>query len=117
MLFDFEKPASRDFTETIRTLAHLSRFIIADLTDPSSIPQELQSIVPDLAVPVQPLLNESKREYSMFVDFSKYHWVLPIHFYKDQISLLASLKEEIIKRAEEKVGEITLEKAKRLERP
>ena len=37
ILFDFEKPSSRNFTETVRTLAHLSRFIIADLTDPSSI--------------------------------------------------------------------------------
>ncbi len=70
VLFDFEKPISRDFTETVRTLAHLSGFILADLTDPSSIPQELQAIVPDLEVPVQPLLLEAKREYSMFVDFS-----------------------------------------------
>src|SRR5436189_199425 len=56
ILFDFDKPSSRDFTETVRTLAHLSRFIIADLTDPSSIPQELYAIVPTLAIPVQPLL-------------------------------------------------------------
>jgi hypothetical protein len=52
VLFDFEKPGSRDFTETVRTLAHLARFIIADLTEPSSIPQELQAISPDLEVPV-----------------------------------------------------------------
>jgi uncharacterized protein YjbI with pentapeptide repeats len=63
ILFDFEKPGSRNFTETVRTLAHLSRFIIADLTDPSSIPQELYAIVPTLAVPVRPVLLEGKREY------------------------------------------------------
>ncbi len=57
ILFDFEKPSNRNFTETVRTLAHLSRFIIADLTDPSSIPQELQAIIPTLAVPVQPVLQ------------------------------------------------------------
>ena len=49
ILFDFEKPSSRNMTETVSTLAHLSRFIIADLTDPSSIPQELYAIVPTLA--------------------------------------------------------------------
>lgn len=117
ILFDFEKPSSRDFTETVRTLAHLSRFIIADLTDPSSIPQELQAIVPDLEVPVQPLLLEAKREYSMFVDFRKYGWVLPIYLYKDRESLIASLKDKIIEPAEKKARELAIEKAKRLERP
>lgn len=116
VLFDFEKPSNRDFTETVRTLAHLSRFIIADLTDPNCIPQELQAIVPDLEVPVQPLLLEAKREYSMFVDFRKYHWVLPIYLYKDRASLIASLKDEIITPADKKARELAVEKAKRLER-
>ena len=117
VLFDFEKPATRDFTETVRTLAHLARFIIADLTDPGSIPQELQAIIPDLEVPVQPILLETKREYSMFVDFRKYHWVLPVHLYKDQASLIASLESEIIEPADKMARELAIEKAKRLERP
>jgi len=107
ILFDFQRPASRDITETISTLAHLARFIIADLTDPSSIPQELQAIVPTLAVPVQPVLLEGKREYSMFSDFLKtYHWVLPVYYYRDQDHLLATLKEQVIKPAEQKVKEL-----------
>ena len=36
MMFDFEKVTSRDFTETIKTLASMSRFVIADITNPSS---------------------------------------------------------------------------------
>jgi uncharacterized protein YjbI with pentapeptide repeats len=107
MLFDFDKPASRDITETVSTLAHLARFIIVDLTDPSSIPQELQAIVPTLAIPVQPILLEGKREYSMFVDFPKtYHWVLPIHYYRDQANLLAKLIEKVIEPAEQKAKEL-----------
>ena len=107
ILFDFDKPESRNFTETVRTLAHLARFIIADLTDPSSIPQELQAIVPTLAIPVQPVLLEGKREYSMFVDFLKtYHWVLPIHYYTDQANLLATLEEYVIVPAEQKAQEL-----------
>jgi uncharacterized protein YjbI with pentapeptide repeats len=117
ILFDFEKPSSRDFTETVRTLAHLARFIIADLTEPSSIPQELQAIVPDLEVAVQPLILEAKKEYAMFVDFKKYHWVLPVYLYKDLPNLLVSFEGNIIDPAEKKVRELAIEKAKRLERP
>ncbi|MFL5629309.1 MAG: pentapeptide repeat-containing protein, partial [Ktedonobacteraceae bacterium] len=107
VLFDFEKPRSRNLTETISTLAHLARFVIADLTEPSSIPQELQAIVPTLAVPVKPLLLEGKREYAMFIDFpSTYHWILPIHFYRDQTNLLASLQESVIEPAEQKAREL-----------
>jgi hypothetical protein len=101
ILFDFEKPNSRDFTETVSTLAHLARFIIADLTEPSSIPQELQAIIPALKVPVQPLLQEAKREYAMFIDFQKYPWVLPIYLYKDQNHLLKYFQEKIIHPAEQ----------------
>jgi uncharacterized protein YjbI with pentapeptide repeats len=106
ILFDFEKPTNRDFTETISTLAHLARFIIADLTDPRSIPQELQKIVPILQVPVQPILFEGNREHAMFVDFYKYPWVLPIYFYTDQGHLLATLKGQVIEPAEQKAKDL-----------
>jgi hypothetical protein len=38
----------------VSTLAHLARFIIADLTDPSSIPYELATVVPTTPVPDDP---------------------------------------------------------------
>jgi hypothetical protein len=55
MMFDFEKPKQRDFTETIKTLAGLSRFIIADITNPKSSPLELQATMPDYMIPFVPI--------------------------------------------------------------
>jgi hypothetical protein len=106
ILFDFEKPANRDLTETISTLAHMARFIVADITDAKSLPQELDRIVPDLpSVPVQPLLQSSAYEYSMFEHFRRYPWVLPVYQYESIRELLASIEEKVITPAEAKVKE------------
>ena len=103
VLFDFDQPQSRDITETVTTLAHMARFIIADITDAKSIPQELALIVPNLpSVPVQPLLLSSQQEYGMFEHFTKFPWVLPLHRYSDLASLLASFKDQIIEPSEKK---------------
>ena len=108
IMFDFDQPNSRDVTETVTTLARMARFIIADITDPRSIPQELAFIIPNLpSVPVQPLLFSSQREYSMFEHFTRFPWVLPIYRYTDQISLLQSLKEKVLDPAEKKAQELT----------
>src|SRR5262245_13333394 len=105
ILFDFEVPERRNITETVTLLARMARFIIADLTDPSSIPQELQAIIPSVRVPVQPLLLEGSSLYSMFKDFDPqdFHWVLPVYQYKETDQLLATLAEKVIGPAERKV--------------
>jgi uncharacterized protein YjbI with pentapeptide repeats len=103
ILFDFDVPATRDITETVSLLARMARFIVADLTAPSSIPKELEAIVPQLAVPVQPLLEGAARPYAMFKDYWKYDWVLPICWYEGLEPLLATLAENVIAPAEEKV--------------
>jgi uncharacterized protein YjbI with pentapeptide repeats len=107
ILFDFSVPATRDITDTVSLLARIARFIIADLTDPSSIPKELEAIVPHLAVPVQPLLKKgASRSYEMFKDYWKYEWVLPVYPYKGLKSLLARLAEEVIAPAERKANDL-----------
>jgi Pentapeptide repeats (8 copies) len=117
ILFGFDKPSSRDLTETVSTLAHLARFIIVDLTDPSSAPHEVATVIPHTIVPVQPLLWREplvidgrvveRREYAMFQDLRRRHdWVLPTHYYTDQATLLATLKEDVIEPAERKAQEL-----------
>jgi hypothetical protein len=107
VVFDFEKPSSRDLTETISTLAHMSRFVIADITDAKSVPQELECIVPGLpSVPIQPILQAEAGEYAMFEHFKKYPWVLHIHCYKDVNDLVRSLSSEVIAPVEAKVKEL-----------
>lgn len=101
LLFDFDGPTSRDLTETISTLAHMARFIIADITEAKSIPQELQAIVPNLpSVPVQPLLLTSEREYGMFEHFRRYPWVLNTYYYDNLDEVLASIEDKVISPAE-----------------
>lgn len=100
VLFDFEKPSSRNLTETVRTLAHLAHFVIADITDAKSIPQELMAIVPNLpSLPVQPLLLASQHKYGMFEDFRNFPWVLKEFVYRDQATLLARLETKVIRPA------------------
>jgi hypothetical protein len=105
VLFDFSKPASKDLTGTVETLARMARFIIADLTDPSSIPHELATIVPFLrTTPVLPLRLAGSSGYSMFSDFQKAYpgWVLPTYEYSDVKSLLTELGT-VIAPAEDRV--------------
>lgn len=107
VLFDFNKPSQRDLTETISTLAHMSRFIVADITDARSIPQELHVIIPNLpSVPVLPLLVGSSGEYSMFDHLKRFPWVLDTVLYETSSDLVKSIKERIIIPAEEKIKEI-----------
>lgn len=101
ILFDFTGPVTRDLIETVSTLAHLARFVVADITDPRSIPQELQAIVPHLpSLPVQPLLRSGEAEYGVFEHFEDYPWVLPVFRYKDADSLLSQMEEKVISPAE-----------------
>jgi hypothetical protein len=106
LVFDFDKPASKDVTGTVETLARLARFIIADLTDPSSIPHELATIVPHLrSTPIQPLRLLGSGGYSMFDDFKAYPWVLEVHQYESGESLIAAL-DDVLPPAEQKVREL-----------
>jgi uncharacterized protein YjbI with pentapeptide repeats len=85
ILFDFEMPFSRDSAETVLLLAHMARFIIADLTSAKSVLLELQKIVPSLpSVPVQPIIAVNDSEPGMIDHLNQYPWFLQSFVYNDK---------------------------------
>jgi hypothetical protein len=84
----------------VRTLAHLARFVIADLSTPRSIPHELQAIVPDIQVPVAPIITAGEHPYAMFADLKKYPWLLHLRTYGDVKDVVSSVLKDVL-------GEVT----------
>ena len=104
IIFDFERPDSRDFTETIMTLAGLSRFVIVDLSGPS-VPNELRATIPHFKIPFVPIIEEGRKIFSMFPDLLGYPWVLtPVEFTNKE-QLIELLPTRVIEPAEEKFKE------------
>jgi hypothetical protein len=103
MLFDFELTRSRDFTETVKTMVGLARFVIADLSGPSVL-KELEATVPDFEVPFISIIEEGRHSPSMTTELTKYdwfHWPPVLFANKDQ--LIEMLPEKVIDSAE-KIG-------------
>lgn len=113
IVFDFDRPTDKDFTETINTLAGLSFFVIADITNPRSSPLELQAIVPDHQIPYIPIIQEGEKPFDMMANLqTKYPWVLDTVSYNSLETLIDAIKPAIIDRAIEKHNELSLIKAK-----
>ena len=84
VLFDFTAPSARNFTETMLTLASLSKCVIADLTSQKCIPHELANIIPHHpSLTIYPIILNGERPYSMFDDYKSYPWVRPLLYYKE----------------------------------
>jgi hypothetical protein len=110
MVFNFDKPETKDFTETVRLLANLSHFVIVDITNPRSAPLELQATVPD------PILQEGEKPFAMFVDLqNKYDWVLqPVIGYPSVERLIEVLEDKIVRPAEAKFNELLARRTRQL---
>lgn len=102
ILFDFERPDSRDYTETVKTLVGLSRFVIVDVSGPS-VPQELYATVPHFDLPFVPILERGRKGYSMLPDLYKYPWFLrPVVQFSDLRDLAGLIPSKIVPRAEKR---------------
>jgi hypothetical protein len=107
MVFNFERPTQRDFTETIMTLAGLSLFVIVDITNPRSAPLELEAAIPDYMIPFVPIIAEGEAPFAMIVDLQrKFNWVLEVLEYDSIDHLLAGLQDAVIVPALQKHREL-----------
>jgi hypothetical protein len=115
MVFNFDKPETKDFTETVRLLANLSRFVIVDITNPRSTPLELQATVPDYMIPFAPILEQGQEPFAMFADLqNRYDWVLDGIVYPSVDRLIEVLEDKIVRPAEAKFNELLARRTKQL---
>jgi uncharacterized protein YjbI with pentapeptide repeats len=114
IVFNFDKPQTKDFTETVRLLASLSKFVIADITNPKSSPLELQATVPEVMVPFQPIIERGQKPFAMLQDLWIKHdkWVFEPIEYRSVDSLIANLDQKIIKPAEARFEKLVKRRAK-----
>lgn len=111
MVFDFDRPTDKDYTETVQTLAGMSLFVIADVTSPKSTPLELEATAKQFKIPYLPILDTrvDARPFAMLVDLQKsFHWVLPTLQYSSTEELLDpdNLQTYLIDRAMAKREEL-----------
>ena len=113
IVFDFDRPTDRDFSETVMTLAGMSRFIVADITAPRSVPLELQVTIPNYMVPFVPLIAEGERPFSMFEDlWKKYRdWVLEPLRYESVDQLVRVFERAVVDPANERRERLRVRKA------
>ena len=118
ILFDFPGPEDREISDTVRFIAGMSQFIVVDLTDASSVPLELQATIPDLMVPVLPIVQAGRPMFSMFSDLQRrYFWIRPPVSYRDADELVRHVDAAILARAQAAAGEIRQRRAEAVRRP
>jgi uncharacterized protein YjbI with pentapeptide repeats len=113
IVFNFDKPETKNFTETVRWLAGLSRFVIADVTNPRSSPLELQATVPEIMVPFLPIIEEGEKPFALLEDlWIQYRdWVFEPLYYSSPDKLVEALDQEIIGPAEVRFDKLIVRKA------
>jgi hypothetical protein len=110
ILFNFEGPENLNVRATVEIVARLARFVV-DLTDVKAVDQELQAIVPQIKVPIRPLLLEGTEPLGPVLQTLWHDYpdrLLKVHRYYDLDGLLASFKEKVIDPAEASAKELRL---------
>jgi len=107
VIFDFPSPTDREISDTVRFIAGMSEFIVVDLTKASSVPLELQATIPDLMVPVLPIIQSDHKAFAMFSDLQRrYFWIQPTVSYKNSVQLVRYVDDAIVACAERAAEQI-----------
>lgn len=88
MMFDFARPDNLSLTETVVTMAGLSKFILVDLSGPS-VPAELQAILSQIKKPLMVFGDP----YALAADLADHTRVFPLEGNDEQ--LLASIEQTL----------------------
>lgn len=114
IVFDFQSPNALDLIEVIVFLALVSKFIIADLSEPKSVPAELQSILSNIMIPVVPILHKDSSVYGTYSYTNRYSWILPVLVFENITDLTNRFNKAIIKPANELFEQILQIKGKNM---
>ena len=113
IVFDFDRPDDRDYTETVQTLAGMSLFVIADVTSPKSTPLELEATAKQFKIPILPIIDVTvdERPFAMLQDLqNNLDWVLKTRGYRGKEDLMVNV-DKLIKLAMDKHVELRSRKA------
>ena len=97
----------------MRLLAGMSKFVIADITNPKSAPLELQATVPEMMIP---FIQEGEQPFAMLQDLWIKHrdWVFEPIEYSSVDRLIQTMDAEIIGPAETRFDELVMRRAETL---
>lgn len=111
VLFDFEKPRTMDFIEPILSIALLSKFVVADVTDPKIILEELTVIVRNSSTVIIPILEEAQIEPVTLINLRINHRSISETFYYENANdLISNSLSEIIEKGYELFEELNKRK-------
>jgi len=112
MIFDFDKPNSMDYIEPVITISQLSKFIIADFTEPKIVLEEVPIILNACVVPIIPIISEKERIPTTLLNNQvKFNSLTDTIIYSEPINYKKTT-DYIIEKAEIKLSEIMKQREK-----
>jgi hypothetical protein len=105
--FDFERPAARDYAETVAVLAGLSRFVVADFTNAKEVRAEVsQTRQQYRRVPIIPIVAHGARLPDTALDYLDAEDVGLLVQYASVDDLLHKLDASVIEPAESRARRV-----------